>query len=71
MDPKEQLCQVELEMAKDEAGSKRLSRTDAAGGNKPPTGKSIWGGGTPEKLERKKNELIDEPHSQIFKFVCG
>ena len=32
MDPKEQLRQVEEEMAKDEAEAKRLSRPDAAGG---------------------------------------
>ena len=46
MDPKEQLRQVEAEMAKDEAEAKRLSRTDAAGGNQPPTGRWIWGGGS-------------------------
>ena len=46
MDPKEQLRQVEEEMARDEAEAKRLSRTDAAGGNQPPTGKWIWGGGS-------------------------
>ena len=46
MDPKEQLRQVEAEMARDEAEAKRLSRTDdAAGGNQPPTGRWIWGGG--------------------------
>ena len=44
MDPKEQLRQVEEEMARDEAEAKRLSRTDAAGGNQPPTGRSVWGG---------------------------
>ena len=33
MDPKEQLRQVEEEMARDEAEAKRLSRSDAAGGN--------------------------------------
>ena len=43
MDPKEQLRQVEVEIAKDEAEAKRLSRTDAAGGNQPPTGKCMWG----------------------------
>ncbi len=31
MDPKEQLRQVEEEMARDEAEAKRLSQTDAAG----------------------------------------
>ena len=31
MDPKEQLRQVEAEIAKDEAEAKRWSRTDAAG----------------------------------------
>ena len=36
MDPKEQLRQVEAEMAKDEAEAKRLSRPDAAGGMQPP-----------------------------------
>ena len=46
MDPKEQLRQVEAEMAKDEAEAKRLSRTDSPGGNQPPTGRSIWGGGS-------------------------
>ena len=46
MDPKEQLRQVEAEMAKDEAEAKRLSRTDSPGGNEPPTGRSIWGGGS-------------------------
>ena len=46
MDPKEQLRQVEEEMARDEAEAKRLSRTDAARGNQPPTGKWIWGGGS-------------------------
>ena len=46
MDPKEQLRQVEEEMARDEAEAKRLSRTDAAGGNQPPTGRWIWGGGS-------------------------
>ena len=35
MDPKEQLRQVEAEMAKDEAEAKRLSRPDAAGGMQP------------------------------------
>ena len=43
MDPKEQLRQVGAEMAKDEAEAKRLSRTDAAGGNQPLTGSWIWG----------------------------
>ena len=46
MDPKEQLRQVEEEMARDEAEAKRLSRTDSPGGNQPPTGRSIWGGGS-------------------------
>ena len=46
MDPKEQLRQVEEEMARDEAEAKRLSRTDAVGGNQPPTGSWIWGGGS-------------------------
>ena len=36
MDPKEQLRQVEAEMAKDEAEAKRLSCPDAAGGMQPP-----------------------------------
>jgi len=36
MDPKEQLRQVEAEMAKDEAEAKRLSRPDAVGGMQPP-----------------------------------
>ena len=36
MDPKEQLRQVEAEMAKDEAEAKRLSRPNAAGGMQPP-----------------------------------
>ena len=44
MDPKEQLRQVEAEMARDEAEAKRLSRTDGAGGNQPPIGKWKWGG---------------------------
>ena len=35
MDPKEQLRQVEEEMARDEAEAKRLSRPDAAGGMQP------------------------------------
>ena len=35
MDPKEQLRQVEAEMAKHEAEVKRFSRTDAAGGMQP------------------------------------
>ena len=46
MDPKEQLRQVEEEMARDEAAVKRLSRTDAAWGSQPPTGRWIWGGGS-------------------------
>ena len=46
MDPKEQLRQVEEEMARDEAEAKRLSRTDATGVNQPPTGRWIWGGGS-------------------------
>ena len=45
MDPKEQLRQVEAEMARDEAEAKRLSRTDAAGGNQPPS-KRWFGGGS-------------------------
>ena len=36
MDPKEQLRQVEAEMAKDEAEAKRLSRTAVARGMQPP-----------------------------------
>ena len=36
MDPKEQLRQVEEEMARDEAEAKRLSRPDEAGGMQPP-----------------------------------
>ena len=46
MDPKEQLRQVEEEMARDEAEAKRLSRTDSARGNQPPTGSWLWGGGS-------------------------
>jgi len=46
MDSKEQLRQVEEEIARDEAEAKRLSRTDAAGGNQPPTGRWLWGGGS-------------------------
>ena len=45
MDPKEELRQVEAEMARDAEEAKRLSRTDAAGGNQPPTRRWIWGGG--------------------------
>ena len=44
MDPKEQLRQVEAEMAKDEAEAKRLSRSGSAGGTKPPSGGSSGGG---------------------------
>jgi len=44
MDPKEQLRQVEAEMAKDEAEAKRLSRTGSAGGNQPPFKKWFGGG---------------------------
>ena len=36
MDPKEQLRQIEEEMARDEAEAKHLSRPDAAGGMQPP-----------------------------------
>ena len=36
MDPKEQLRQVEEEIARDEAEAKRLSRPDAAVGTQPP-----------------------------------
>jgi hypothetical protein len=49
MDPKEQLRQVEQEMAQDEADAKRLSRTDAAGcmqppgsGKRPTNGRVYW-----------------------------
>ena len=52
MDPKEQLRQVEEEMARDEAEAKRLSRTDANGGNHPPTGKWIWGGSSGDSGKR-------------------
>ena len=52
MDPKEQLRQVEAEMARDEAEDKRLSRTDAAGGSQPPTGSWIWGGGSGDSGKR-------------------
>ena len=44
MDPKEQLRQVEAEMARDEAEAKRLSRTDSAGGNQPPSRRWFGGG---------------------------
>ena len=43
MDPKEQLRQVEAEMAKDEAEAKRLSRSGSAGGTKAPSGGSSGG----------------------------
>ena len=36
MNPKEQLRQVESEIARDEAEAKRLSRPDAVGGMQPP-----------------------------------
>ena len=52
MDPKEQLRQVEAEMARDEAEAKRLSRTDAAGGKQPPTGRWIWGEGSGDSGKR-------------------
>ena len=52
MDPKEQLRQVEEEMARDEAEAKRLSRTDAAGGKHPPTGRWIWGEGSGDSGKR-------------------
>ena len=44
MDPKEQLRQVEAEMAKDEAEAKRLSKPDAAGGSgrRPSKGRVYW-----------------------------
>ena len=42
MDPKEQLRQVEAEIARDEAEAKRLSRPDAAGGvQSPGSGKRL------------------------------
>ena len=44
MDPKEQLRQVEAEMARDAEEAKRLSRTDAAGGNQPPSKRWFRGG---------------------------
>ena len=44
MDPKEQLRQIEAEMAKDEAEAKRLSKPDAAGGSgrRPTRGRVYW-----------------------------
>ena len=49
MDPKEQLRQVEAEMARDEAEAKRLSRPDVAGsmqptgsGKRPTKGRVYW-----------------------------
>jgi len=44
MDPKEQLRQVEAEIAKDQAEAKRLSRAGSAGGTKPSSGGSSVGG---------------------------
>ena len=46
MDPKEQLRQVEAEIAKDQAEAKHLSLSGSAGGTKPPSGGSS-GGGSP------------------------
>ena len=55
MDPKEQLRQVEAEMAKDEAEAKRLSRSGSAGGTKAPSGGSS-GGGSSGGSERRASK---------------
>ena len=58
MDPKEQLRQVEEEMARDEAEAKRLSRTEVAGGKQPPTGRWIWGEGSGDSGKRPSNGRV-------------
>ena len=61
MDPKEQLRQVEAEMARDAEEANRLSRTDAAGGSQPPTGRWIWGGGSGDSIKRPGNGQVFAP----------
>ncbi|RCL52248.1 MAG: hypothetical protein DBW85_06905 [Synechococcus sp. MED-G71] len=58
MDPKEQLRQVEEEMARDEAEAKRLSQTDAAGVKQPPTGRSISSRGSSGSGKRQSKGRV-------------